>query len=337
MVVALGLGLLPAIVPGQSGPKILVAGVPEADLAELRKAAPRANLVRVADQKDALAQVGDADAVINLCSRDLVRTGKKLRWVQVGSAGVENCVFPEMVQSNITLTNAKVIQGPEIADHAMALLLSLTRKISELVLRKSREDWPLREYQQPDKRPIELNGRTALIIGLGGIGTQIAQRAAAFGMTVIGVDPKEIPMMSFVKASYPPDRLPDLLPEADVVFMSAPLTPQTQKMLGAEQFRRMKRGAYFIAVSRGRTYDAAALVKALDEKHLAGAGLDVTDPEPLPKGHPLWKFDNVVITPHLAGTSDKFRDRQMALFRENIRRFSEGLPLINVVDKQKGY
>jgi phosphoglycerate dehydrogenase-like enzyme len=291
----------------------------------------------VADQKDALAQVADADAVVNLCSRDLVRTGKKLRWVQVGSAGVENCVFPEMVQSNITLTNAKVIQGPEIADHAMALLLSLTRKISELVLRKSREDWPLREYQQPDKRPIELNGRTALIIGLGGIGTQIAQRAAAFGMTVIAVDPKEIPMMSFVKASYPPDRLPDLLPEADVVFMSAPLTPQTQKMLGAEQFRRMKRGAYFIAVSRGRTYDGAALVKALDEKHLAGAGLDVTDPEPLPKGHPLWKFDNVVITPHLAGTSDKFRDRQMALFRENVRRFSEGLPLINVVDKQKGY
>jgi D-2-hydroxyacid dehydrogenase (NADP+) len=230
-----------------------------------------------------------------------------------------------------------VIQGPEIADHAMALLLSLTRKISELVLRKSREEWPLREYQQPDKSPIELNGRTALIIGLGGIGTQIAQRAAAFGMTVIGLDPKEIPMMSFVKASYPPDRLPDLLPEADVVFMSAPLTPQTERMMGAEQFRRMKRGAYFIAVSRGKTYDGSALVKALDEKRLGGAGLDVTDPEPLPKGHPLWKFDNVVITPHLAGTSDRFRARQSALFRENVRRFSEGLSLINVVDKQKGY
>jgi len=275
--------------------------------------------------------------VVNLCTRELIRSGKKLRWVQVGSAGVENYMFPELVQSNITLTNAKVIQGPEIADHAMGLLLSLTRKISELVLRKSREEWPLREFQQPDNRPIELSGRTALIIGQGGIGTQIAQRAAAFGMTVIGVDPKEIPLMSFVKATYPPDRLMDLLPEADVVFISAPLTPQTERMMGAEQFRRMKRGAYFIAVSRGKIYDGGALVKALDEKQLAGAGLGVTDPEPLPKGHPLWKFNNVVITPHLAGTSDKFPGRQRALFRENVRRFSEGLPLINVVDKQKGY
>jgi hypothetical protein len=146
-VLGMWLWLLPAVALGQSSPKILVAGAPDSELAELRAAAPRATLVRVADEKAALAQVSDAHALINLCTRDLVRAGKNLRWVQVGSAGVEGYMFPELVQSNITLTNAKVIQGPEIADHAMALLLSLTRKISELVLRKSREEWPLQEYQ----------------------------------------------------------------------------------------------------------------------------------------------------------------------------------------------
>jgi len=257
--------------------------------------------------------------------------------VQVGSAGVDHVRFPELIQSNITLTNCKIIQGPEIADHAFALLLSLTRGLRELIPRMPQEEWPLREFQTPQKRPIELHGRTALIIGMGGIGMQIAQRAFAFGMEVYGVDPKDMSMTFFVKAVYPPDRLRELLPKADVVFMSAPHTPESEKMLGPSEFPLMKQGAYFIAVSRGKTYDGAALVKALDGKRLAGAGLDVTDPEPLPKGHPLWKFDNVVITPHLAGTSDGFRGRQLEVFKENVRRFSENQPLIHVVDKPKGY
>ena len=183
----------------------------------------------------------------------------------------------------------------------------------------------------------QLNGKTALIIGMGGIGTQIAQRAHAFGMVVYGVDPKDISLTYFVKSVHPPDQLRELLPKADVIFISTPHTPESEKMIGPEEFRLMKQGAYFIVVSRGKTYDGNALVKALDEKHLAGAGLDVTDPEPLPKGHPLWKFENVVITPHLAGTSDGLRGRQMNVFKENVRRFSENKPLIHVVDKQKGY
>src|SRR6266849_8705044 len=156
-------------------------------------------------------------------------------------------------------------------------------------------------------------------------------------MVVYGVDPKDISMTYFVKSVHPPDQLRELLPKADVVFISAPHTPESEKMIGPAEFGLMKEGAYFIVVSRGNTYDANALVKSLDEKRLAGAGLDVTDPEPLPKGHPLWKFDNVVITPHLAGRSQHDKERMVGTMKENIVRFVEGKQLINIVDKQKGY
>jgi phosphoglycerate dehydrogenase-like enzyme len=326
---------LPLTVAAQK--RVVVTGVSGADLTELQAAAPLAKVVSVSGGAELRQQIAEADGFIGSPTPELMRIGKKLKWVQVGSAGVDNIRFPELIQSNVTLTNCKIIQGPEIADHAFALLLSLTRSLRELIPRMPREEWPLSEFQTPEKRPIELNGRTALIIGMGGIGTQIAQRAHAFGMTVYGIDPKDISMTYFVKSVHPPDQLRELLPKADVVFISAPQTPESEKMMGPDEFQLMKQGAYFIVVSRGKTYDANALVKALDEKRLAGAGLDVTDPEPLPKGHPLWKFDNVVITPHLAGTSDRFHARQLEVFKENVRRFSENKPLINVVDKQKGY
>ena len=175
-----------------------------------------------------------------------------------------------------------------------------------------------------------------MVIGVGGIGTQIAVRAWAFGMNVTGVDPEDIPYTPFIKKVVKPDQLDEVLPEADVVFMSAPHTPISHKMMGPKQFELMKRDSYFIAVSRGGLYDLNSLVKALDSKQLAGAGVDVTDPEPLPKGHALWKFDNAIITPHIAGRSDKDRARMVGTIKENVRRFAENKPLLNVVDKRKG-
>ena len=145
------------------------------------------------------------------------------------------------------------------------------------------------------------------------------------------------PFSPFVKRYVRPDQLDEVVPEADVVFISAPHTQQSHKMMGAREFEMMKPHSYFVAVSRGGVYDMNGLVKALDSKKLAGAGVDVMDPEPLPKGHPLWKFDNVIITPHIAGRSDHDRERMVGTIEENLKRFVAGKPLVNVVDKQKGY
>jgi phosphoglycerate dehydrogenase-like enzyme len=175
------------------------------------------------------------------------------------------------------------------------------------------------------------------VIGVGGIGTQISYRCWAFGMDVIGVDPEDIPLMPIIKKVVKPDQIDEVIPQADVVFISAPHTPMSHKMIGPRQFDEMKQGAYFIAVSRGGIYDMDSLVKGLDSKHLSGAGVDVVDPEPLPKGHPLWKFENVIITPHIAGRSDKDHARMVNTIKDNIQRFADGKPLINIVDKQKGW
>jgi phosphoglycerate dehydrogenase-like enzyme len=283
-----------------------------------------------------MKEIGDADAFIGQVRPEHVRAGKNLKWVQVMSAGVETVLHRsggnDLRDSNIVLTNNQIVQGPEIADHAMAMLLTLSRGINKFIANQQQELWQARPYEG-----IELNGRTAVIVGVGGIGTQIAIRAHAFGMDVIGVDPEDIPMSPFVKKVVKPDQIDEVLPQADVLFISAPHTPLSHKMIGPKQFSEMKQGAYFIAVSRGGLYDLNSLVQALDSKRLSGAGVDVTDPEPLPKGHALWKFNNAIVTPHIAGRSDKDRARMVGTIRENIRRFAEGKPLINVVDKQKGY
>ncbi len=311
--------------------KVVVTGLEPEAVEGLRRAVPEVRIVP-AGGGQLLAAIADADAVLGTISAELVRAGKKLRWAQVYSAGVEDYLSPELRASPITLTNCKIIQGPNIADHAMALLLALTRGLYRAIPVRAGEEWDRGGY-----RLVELNGKTAVIIGVGGIGMQIAARAKAFGMRVIGVDPEDIPYTPLLDRLAPPDRLDAVLPEADVVFVAVPHTPRSERMMGGRQFNLMKKGSYFVAVSRGKVYDMEALVKALDERRLAGAGVDVTDPEPLPKGHPLWKFDNVVITPHLAGGSDRVGERRMALLKENLKRFAAGEPLVNVVDKEKGY
>ncbi len=311
--------------------KIVVVGMSPAAIAELQGVSPEARIV-AASGSSALAEAADADAIFGTINRDLFHAARKLKWVQVYSAGVENYLFPEFRNSDVVLTNCKIIQGPEIADHAFALLLALTRDLYRTIPLRSSEVLP-----RASLHPVELRGKTAVVVGVGGIGSQIAQRAFAFGMTVIGVDPKDMPLNPYVSRMVYPDQIDEVLPVADVVFISAPHTPQSEGMIGPREFEAMKKGAYFVAVSRGKLYNTDALVKALDSRRLAGAGLDVTNPEPLPKGHPLWKFENVVITPHIAGQSDQIQGRRMELLKENLARFVKGKPLLNVVDKQKGY
>jgi phosphoglycerate dehydrogenase-like enzyme len=279
-------------------------------------------------------EIADADALISFrLTRDQFLAAKKLDWIQLPFAGAENFVsIPELRDSKVTLTNCNIIPGPNIADHAFAMLLALTRGLVKTIPAQSKREWDRGEMGR-----IELNGRTALVVGVGGIGMQIAQRAKAFGMRVIGVDPKDMPMVGFIDKLVPPDRLDSVLPEADVIFVAAPSTAESNGMFNRARFQSMKQGSYFIAVSRGKLYSPAALAEALDSKRIAGAGLDVTDPEPLPKDHALWKFDNVVITPHIATQSDRLGERTQDLITENLKRYLAGEPLHHVVDKQKGY
>lgn len=315
--------------------KILVTGQNEETIADWQSASDKVKLVRVSSDT-AMVEIADADAYIGNISPELVQAGKKLRWVQTLSAGVEQVLHKSgsdaMANSDIVLTNNQIVQGPEIADHAMALLLAHTRFLPTYLKRQADENWQGRPYTL-----VELNGKNALVIGMGGIGMQIAIRAWAHGMKVVGVDPEDIPYAPYVEKVVKPDMLDSVIGDADVLFMAAPHTPASHRMIGPDQFERMKQGSYFIAVSRGGTYDLDSLVKALDSQRLAGAGVDVTDPEPLPKGHALWGMDNVIITPHIAGRSDMDRGRMLGIVKSNIKRFAEGQRLYNIVDKQKGY
>ncbi len=312
--------------------KILMTEWPPEVIAEFRAAVPEAQIVTPTTRQEWLTEIADADAMYGHLRPELLRTAKKLRWVQATSAGVDGHIAAGIAKTDIVLTNARGIASPNIADHAFALLLSLTRCISQVERDRGKES-----INRLDYHPIELKGKTAVVVGVGSIGTEVAVRATAFGMRVIGVDPKDIPAQPYLTRLVRPDRLDQVLPEADVVFVAAPLTQETRGMFNRARFHLMKREAYFIAVSRGPLTDTAALVEALDSKRLAGAGLDVTDPEPLPPGHALWKFPNAIITPHLAGTSDNAARRRIELMKENMRRFRDGEPLLNVVDKQKGY
>ena len=315
--------------------KIIITNPDPQDLETFQKASPKVRVVAVTPQ-NVMQEITDADAFIGNIKPEEVRAGKNLKWVAVMSAGVEQVLFKsgsnDLRDSNIVLTNNKVVQGPEIADHALAMLLTLTRGINTFIANQKQENWQPRPYPG-----IELRGKTAVVIGVGGIGTQIAVRANAFGMDVIGVDPEDKPFMPFIKKIVKPDQLDDVLPLADVVFISTPHTPRSHKMMGPKQFDLMKNKSYFIAVSRGGIYDMNSLVRSLDSRKLSGAGVDVVDPEPLPKGHALWKFDNAIVTPHIAGRSDQDHGRMVGTIAENIRRFADGQPLLNVVDKQKGY
>jgi phosphoglycerate dehydrogenase-like enzyme/glyoxylase-like metal-dependent hydrolase (beta-lactamase superfamily II) len=325
--------------PGWTPPKkVVIQNLAPAKRAALQIVAPDIELVVARDAAEAAKAAADADGIIGYCTPDIVKAGKRLRWIQVLSAGVENYVsIPELVQRDIVLTNTQRVYAPEIADHALAMLLAFTRGLRWQIPHQVTEArWgPPRDFNE--SQFIELQGKTILIVGLGGIGTETARRAHAFGVRVLATDPKVTERPKYVHHLGTPAELKSLLPQADAVINCAPLTAETNKLFNSDAFALMKPTAYYIAVSRGKLTDTDALVYALKNKQIAGAGLDVTDPEPLPAGHELWKMPNVIITPHIASRSEPRDERMWLMYRENLRRFAAGEPLLGVVDKQKGY
>lgn len=321
------------------GKKDLVyfGNLPKKDREELAKVAPNVSIISGLSAEAALARAEEAHGVdARYATPEFLAKATNLRWVAVSSAGVDRYLSNKalMGSDNIVLTNFRAIHGPAIADHAMAMLLSLTRNLDYYGEGKLNEEWRRRGSR---REPIALKGKTMFVVGLGGIGSEIAQRAHGFGMRVIGTRRSDSPSADFIeKVGKPKDLLP-MLAEADVVALAVPLTPETKHLLDTKAFAVMKEGSYLINIARGQVVNTEAMIAALESGKLAGAGLDVTDPEPLTKGHALWKQPNVLITPHVAGRSAVTDQRRSALTVENLRRFGAGEALLNVVDKEAGY
>jgi len=321
--------------PGWHKPKRILVGSFIPGVAEaLQSAAPGAEIV-VANPADIAKQAARADVVIGFCTPEVLAAGKSIRWIQLVTAGVENCVsIPAVRERDILVTNMQRIGGPIIAEHVMAMVLGFTRGIDVYVSAQPRAEW---RRSTPPGRMAVIDGKTMLVVGLGGIGSEVAKRAHALGMKVIATRASGRTGPDFVSYVGLPDELPKLASEADFVVNTAPLTPQTTGIFDAAFFAKMKPSAYFINIARGRSVVTAALVDALNSRKIAGAGLDVTDPEPLPPDHPLWKAPNVIITPHVANDSDLGYDAQIKVVQENLRRYVAGERMLSVVDVSKGY
>jgi phosphoglycerate dehydrogenase-like enzyme len=321
--------------PGWRKPKRILVGSFIPGVAEaLQSAAPGVEIV-VANQADIAKQAAGADVVIGFCTPEVVAAGKSIRWIQLVTAGVENCVsIPGVRDRDILVTNMQRIGGPIIAEHVMGMVLAFTRGIDIYVSAQPRAEW---RRTTPPGRMSVIDGKTMLVVGLGGIGSEVAKRAHAMGMKVVATRASGRTGPEFVSYVGLPDELPKLASEADFVVNTAPLTPQTTGIFDAAFFAKMKPSAYFINIARGRSVVTSALIDALNSKKIAGAGLDVTDPEPLPRDHPLWKAANVIITPHVANDSDLGYDAQIKVVQENLRRYLAGERMLSVVDVQKGY
>ncbi len=304
----------------------------DAQISRIEAVSDAVDVVRADSQGEALELMPEIDVVFGRFDHDMFLQGERLKWVQVTSAGVDDMMYPDFVESDVVMTSAKGIVGVHLADHAMALLLALTRGIAWAIRHPS---WDQRDATRD--MSWELLGSTMGIVGLGGTGREVAARALGFGMRVIAVDPMDVDLPEGVEYCRKLDGLDDLLEASDVVAICAPLTPETEGMFDRDAFNRMQSHALLINVTRGPIMDEEALVEALETGGIGGAGLDVVPEEPMPDDHPLWRFDNVVITPHSAGGSPHRIGRSVGLFCDNLTRLLAGEPLTSVIDKRKGY
>lgn len=284
-------------------------------------------------EKPTLEEVADAEIVIGWCNGDvneaLIDHGKELKWMHILSAGIELLPFEKAKERGILVSNSRGIHGIPIGEHVFAMILSMTRNLGVL-----------RDYQRAkkwDKVPAqEIYGKTMAVIGLGSIGLQIATLAKAFGMKVIGTKrtAEEIPGVDMV---YKSKDMKEALAEADFVVVAVPHTKDTEMLFGKEEFEAMKESAFFVNIARGKVADENALIEALKEGKIAGACLDVFETEPLGQESPLWKMENVLITPHQAALSPMYMERALGIFLSNIEKYKSGEKLNNAIDLDRKY
>ena len=255
---------------------------------------------------------------------------RRLRWIQSSAAGLDHCLVPPVIESDIVVTSASGLFADAVAEQTLCLLLALVRRLPQF--------FAAQQQRRFERQPTgDLHGKSVGIVGFGGNGRRIAEILAAFRCRIQATDwfPADCP--DHVERLLPADRLFDLLLQSDVLILAAPLTPCTRGMIDREALARLPRGALLVNVARGPLVVEADLVEALRSGHVAGAGLDVTATEPLPASSPLWSLPQVVLTPHVGAQSEDRYDRITAFFAENIRRFRTGEPLLNLVDKKLGF
>ncbi|MDX1735019.1 MAG: D-2-hydroxyacid dehydrogenase [Halioglobus sp.] len=329
---------------GWSPQKVLVMtmpGYPELGAAykdALRAAAGDMELV-IPEGGLALTQetLAEVDGVIGFCTPKLLQAaGPQLRWVHNYSVGMDWCKgASEQQLENVVFSNNQRLSGPAIAEHTVAMLLALSRNLPAYLAAQAEGQW--QRQLATGVTFGELRGKTLLVAGLGGIGTEIARRAHGLGMRVIATRNSRREGPEFVEYVGLADELLTLAGRADVVVNALPLTDRTTALFDAKFFRAVKPGAIFLSVGRGKSTVTPDLIAALQSGRLYGAGLDVTDPEPLPKDSPLWQMDNVIITPHVSAAGRDSRRRTLSIAVENLRRYVQGEPLLNVVDLRRGY
>jgi phosphoglycerate dehydrogenase-like enzyme len=283
--------------------------------------------------------IRDAEIIIGWSLRpQQLASARNLRWIHSPAAAVHQLLFPELVNKDVMLTNGRDVNGPVVAEHVMALILALAKNLPQAMRFQARRFWAQEEMWNSFPRPREIAGATLGLVGVGSIGSKVAKHAAAMGMRVFAVrDNVEKPKPEGVEAVLPSSELDSLISQSDYIALTVPLTPETRGLMNPARFARMKPDACLINVGRGPLVDEAGLLTALRERRIGGAALDVFEQEPLPTDSPLWDLENLLITPHTAGLTEKLWERQYELISENLRRYLERRPLLAVVDKQKGY
>lgn len=305
------------------------------DLSGLNVIAPDVEFIPAKSAAEAMQHAAGVDAMIGFCTPGLVDAAPKLVWVQIYWAGAERCLaIDKIADGTVVMSNMQKMSSPVIAEHAIAMMMALSRNLPQFVNLMEDGNWSAAENAADGLMSIA--GKKLLVAGLGGIGTEVARLGAALGMSVSGTRNSSRNGPDFVEYVGLAHELTDLAASADVIVNALPSTDSTQDLFDAEFFAAAKAGAIFINVGRGKTVVTSDLIGALESGQISGAGLDVTAPEPLPADSPLWQRDDVIVTPHIASSGGE-NERHVVLLGENLRRYIAGGRLLNVVDPKKGY